>query len=87
MPGHMMYKTCIVKSPNGDCVLVGGQETELYDVANTLSVQSGLPPMTGELADILLDCLYAQWARGYVEIPVAYRLGERGVRDGEWQLF
>jgi hypothetical protein len=73
------YSSTVVMSPNGDCVLVAGQETELHDVANTLSVVSGLPEIPPGQADILLDTLRTQWGSGYVEIVVTHR-------GGRWQI-
>ncbi len=71
------YNDVIVMSPNGDSVLVDGQETYIQDVPRQLEHASGFE-MSDVDADNLIFALETQQQDGYVELGVVYKNGEWG---------
>ena len=65
------FRDTIVMSPAGDSVLVGGQETSLDNVEDTLEALSGQTLGYGDVAK-LEALLKKQMAAGYVEIPISW---------------
>lgn len=68
------FKDVIVMSPNGDSVLLNGEETYIYDVPQQLELMGF--PMSDADADNLIDALEDQIRSGYVELPVEYESGK-----------
>tara|TARA_Y100000310_G_scaffold260452_1_gene269390 strand:- start:1998 stop:2330 length:333 start_codon:yes stop_codon:yes gene_type:complete len=71
------YSDVIVMSPNGDSVLVDGQETYIQDVPSQLEYASGFE-MSDVDADNLIFALENQQQDGYVELGVSYENGQWG---------
>jgi len=69
------YSDVIVMSPNGDSVLVDGQETYIEDVPQQLKAVSGFPMKEND-ADNLIFALQEMWRDGYVELMVTYENGQ-----------
>ena len=68
------YEDVIVMSPNGDSVLVDGEETYVQDVPNQLDAMGF--PIKGTDADNLIFALQDQFDSGYVELKVTYENGK-----------
>lgn len=66
------FEDTIVMSPNGDSVLVDGQETYIQDVASQLELLTNIP-VPKDFASRLEDELEGQFESGYVELGVRYR--------------
>lgn len=75
MPGS--FKDTIVLSPEGDSVLVKGEETYIQDVPYSLEIMTGFG-MSDTDADNLIFALEDQMADGYVELVVSYENGKWG---------
>ena len=71
------FRDVIVMSPNGDSVLVDGQETYIEDVPRQIEAISGIP-MEGNDPDNLIFALEEMWRDGYVELAVTYENGHWG---------
>jgi len=67
------FRDVIVMSPNGDSVLVDGEETYIQDVPRKLELMGF--PMTGNDSDNLIFALEESMADGYVELEVTYENG------------
>ena len=65
------FKDTIVMSPNGDSVLVGGEETDVSMLDIRLYELAGQQLGTA-LDDKLMRMVMKQVADGYVEIPISY---------------
>jgi hypothetical protein len=65
------FKDTIVMSPNGDSVLIGGEETDVSMLDIRLYELTGQQLGT-ELDDKLMRMVMKQVADGYVEIPISY---------------
>ena len=65
------FKDTIVMSPNGDSVLVGGEETDVSMLDIRLYELTGQQLGTA-LDDKLMRMVMKQVADGYVEIPISY---------------
>ena len=68
------YEDVIVMSPNGDSVLVDGEEVYVQDVPNQLDAMGF--PIKGTDADNLIFALEDQFRDGYVELKVTYENGK-----------
>ena len=69
------FRDVIVMSPNGDSVLVDGNEVYIDQVPYQLELMGF--PMTGNDPDNLIFALEEMMADGYVELMVTYE-------DGTW---
>jgi hypothetical protein len=69
------YSDTIMMSPNGDSVLVDGQETYIYDVPSQLHHASGFE-MSDTDADNLIFTLETQQQDGYIELGIEYTNGK-----------
>ena len=67
------FRDVIVMSPNGDSVLVDGNEVYIQDVPRQLELMGF--PMTGNDPDNLIFALEEMMADGYVELMVTYENG------------
>ena len=67
------YEDVIVMSPNGDSVLVDGEEVDIQDVPNHLE-KMGFP-MKGNDPDNLIFALEESMVDGYVELAIKYENG------------
>jgi len=67
------FRDVIVMSPNGDSVLVDGNETYVDQVPYQLELMGF--PMKGNDADNLIFVLEEMMADGYVELMVTYENG------------
>lgn len=67
------FRDVIVMSPNGDSVLVDGEETYVQDVPMQLGLMGF--PMSDIDADNLIFALEESMADGYVELEVKYENG------------
>ena len=68
------YEDVIVMSPNGDSVLLDGQEVYVQDVPQELELMGF--PIEGTDADNLIFALEDQFNDGYVELKVTYENGK-----------
>ena len=68
------YEDVIVMSPNGDSVLLDGQEVYIQDVPRQLELMGF--PIEGTDADNLVVALEDQFRDGYVELKVTYENGK-----------
>jgi len=66
-----LFKDTIVMSPNGDSVLIGGEETDMSMLDIRLYELTGQQLGTA-LDDKLMRMVMKQVADGYVEIPISY---------------
>ncbi len=73
--GDESYSDVIIMSPNGDSVLVNGQETYAQDVPSELLLASGFP-LPAPAASKLVREIEQQFAAGYVELGIEYKNGK-----------
>ena len=73
--GDESYSDVIIMSPNGDSVLVNGQETYAQDVPSELLLASGFP-LPAPVASKLVREIEQQFAAGYVELGIEYKNGQ-----------